>query len=302
MKNIIVCFLAALSFAAVANPSYIEYTVPAPAGGAPDIIARAIAEDLQKSVGIPVTVINKFAGGQYPATREFNDTKPSSKIMSITGTILSHTVIPANDSFNPIEDLDIVGPIAVGQAGLIVNKSSKHKNFKEFIEYARVNEVNCGSVRPLLENGLRYINDTYKTKLVLVPFKSTNDTRAAMLAKTVDCTVDIYAAYRPLIQSDTVEMLAVFHKDKVNTDIPVMPGNHPQIDSTINIALHKDMDPALKEKILAAIAGLPKSQEFVNKMHSLGYSVPGIEKNYKATLRKQFKLLQPIRDKAVAAQ
>lgn len=299
MKKLFTGVCIALAFCtALANPGHIEYIVPAPPGGAPDLVSRAIAKELNQALNIPFPVLNKPGAGSMLATREFVNEKNGNRVLSISGTVLLHTQLPKDDPLNIVEDIDFVGPIAVTPLGLIT--SSKFKNYDEFISHARKNEVVCGTVRPIIENSILYFAETFDLKIRMIPHRGTIDVKAAIAGGHVDCTIDTYGPYRELEQAGRANFLAYFHRNPEKPEIRVIPGNHPKLESAVSIAIHRNMDPALRQRIVNAVSNLKNNAEFVQHMNNLGFGVPGVDPNYKQTIRRENRILAPVRERAAA--
>lgn len=297
MKKLVASVFALLTFGAVAStPNHIEYIVPVPAGGAPDLVSRAIARELNQALNIPFPVLNKPGAGSMLATREFVNEKSGNRVLSISGTVLLHTQLAKDDPLNLVEDIDFIGPIAVTPLGLIT--SARFKTYDEFIAHARRNEVLCGTVRPIIENSTLYFAETFGLKIRMVPHRGTIDIKTAIAGGHVDCVIDTYGPYRELEQIGRVNLLAYFHRNPEKPEVRVMPGNHPKLESALSIAVHRNMDPVMRQRIVDVVTGLKNNREFVQTMNNLGFSVPGIDTNYKQTIRRENKILAPIRERA----
>ena len=171
-------FVALAVCTAQATPPHIEYIVPVTPGGAPDLVSRAVAKELNQALNIPFPVLNKPGAGSMLATREFVNEKNGNRVLSISGTVLLHTQLPKDDPLNLVEDIDFIGPIAVTPLGLIT--SSKFKTYDEFVAHARKNEVVCGTVRPIIENSTLYFAEKFDLKIRMIPHRGTIDIKAAL--------------------------------------------------------------------------------------------------------------------------
>lgn len=288
---------ALLTFVANAGPTppHVEYIVPVPPAGSPDLVARNIAKELQQNLNIPFPVFNKPGAGSMLATRAFVNDTDGNRVLSISSTVLLHTKLPKDDPLNIIEDIDFVGPVVSSPLGLIT--SPKFKTYKEFAAYAKKNEVVCGVVKPIIEQSVMYLAESQKLNLRLIPHRGTIDVKQALLSGTVDCTIDAYGPYKELEKDGRVSLLAYFHKNPQKPEVYVIPGNHPRLESAISIAIHTNMSPSLRKQIVDVVSGLKNNEEFVSNMNNLGYVVTGIDQNYKQFIRKESKILAPIREK-----
>ena len=95
---------ATLTSAGIANPwpslaqstwpsKSIRFVVPFVPGGTSDIVARAVANELTKQLGVPVLIDNKAGGGGVPAMQEVARATPDGHTV-ILGHVGSLAVNP----------------------------------------------------------------------------------------------------------------------------------------------------------------------------------------------------------------
>ncbi|XAH22403.1 tripartite tricarboxylate transporter substrate binding protein [Xylophilus sp. GW821-FHT01B05] len=136
--------LAALcGFASLASAAYpdkpITLIVPWAAGGSTDILARALAEQLTKSMGQPVIVDNRAGASGNIGSNFVAKAKPDGYVLLI-GSMSTHAMNPAlipNMPFRGVEDFTPIAQMANVVNTLVVNPSVPAKNVKELIAYAR---------------------------------------------------------------------------------------------------------------------------------------------------------------------
>ena len=141
-------FLTPLLFALGAQAAPAAYPdkpimliVPWAAGGSTDILARAIAEQLTKSMGQPVIVDNRVGASGNIGSNFVAKAKPDGYTLLI-GSMSTHAMNPTlmpNMPFKGADDFTPIALVANVINTMVVNPSVPAKNLKEFIAYAKAN-------------------------------------------------------------------------------------------------------------------------------------------------------------------
>jgi tripartite-type tricarboxylate transporter receptor subunit TctC len=146
-----VAALPALSRAARAQ-SYptrpVRMMVGYPAGYAPDIVARLVAQSLSERIGQQVVVENRPGAGSNIATELVVRASPDGyMLLLLTSTNAVNASLYVNLTFNVIRDLAPVARIGATPFVLVVNPAFPAKTIPELIAYAKANpgKVNVAS-------------------------------------------------------------------------------------------------------------------------------------------------------------
>ena len=119
----------------------ITLIVPWAAGGSTDILARALAEQLTKSLGQPVIVDNRAGASGNIGSNFVAKAKPDGYTLLI-GSMSTHAMNPAlmpSMLFRGVDDFTPIAQMANVINTLVVNPSVPAKNVKELIAYAKAN-------------------------------------------------------------------------------------------------------------------------------------------------------------------
>ena len=147
MKRTIRNTLAALALAAATQattqtfPSKpIKLICPFPAAGAVDIASRAIAQELSKNLGQPVTVDNRPGAGGNIGGAEAARSAPDgyTLFMTTSGINAINPALYAKMPFDPIKDMAPVVALVSLSNVLVVNPSVKANSVAELIALAGV--------------------------------------------------------------------------------------------------------------------------------------------------------------------
>jgi tripartite-type tricarboxylate transporter receptor subunit TctC len=119
----------------------ITLIVPWAAGGSTDILARAIAEQLTKSMGQPVVVDNRVGASGNIGSNFVAKAKPDGYTLLI-GSMSTHAMNPTlmpGMPFNGTDDFTPIALVANVINTMVINPSVPAKNLREFIAYAKAN-------------------------------------------------------------------------------------------------------------------------------------------------------------------
>ena len=132
--------------AAGALPARAEYPdrlvrvlVPIPPGGAPDLVARLVAQSMSETFGQPVVVENRpGANGNLAADAVAKAPPDGYTLLSGADSgIVINPHVYAKLGFDPLKDLMPVASVATNQFILAVNPKVPVHSLTEFVDYAR---------------------------------------------------------------------------------------------------------------------------------------------------------------------
>jgi tripartite-type tricarboxylate transporter receptor subunit TctC len=133
--------LVATAAAAAYPDKPITLVVPWAPGGSTDILARAIAEQLTKSMGQPVIVENRAGASGNIGSNLVAKAKPDGYTLLI-GSMSTHAMNPAlipNMPFKGADDFTPIALVANVVNTMVINPAVPAKNLQEFIAYAKAN-------------------------------------------------------------------------------------------------------------------------------------------------------------------
>ncbi|KQM75428.1 tripartite tricarboxylate transporter substrate binding protein [Xylophilus sp. Leaf220] len=136
---------AVLGAATLAHAAYpdkpITLVVPWAPGGSTDILARALAEQLAKTMGQPVVVDNRAGASGNIGSNFVAKAKPDGYVL-LVGSMSTHAMNPAlmpAMPFKGVEDFTPIAQMANVINTMVVSASVPATNVKEFIAYAKAN-------------------------------------------------------------------------------------------------------------------------------------------------------------------
>ncbi|UUZ67814.1 tripartite tricarboxylate transporter substrate binding protein [Polaromonas sp. P2-4] len=104
----------------------VTFTVPYPAGGGTDVVARSLAEQMARQLGRPVVVDNKPGAGGILGTHAVVKAAANGHtvLIGLTQSVLTNQFLYSKLPYDPRKDLAFVSQIAIGPLLLLVPANS----------------------------------------------------------------------------------------------------------------------------------------------------------------------------------
>lgn len=156
----------------------LRLIVPFAPGGSSEIVARAVAGEMAKTIGQNVFVDNKpGAAGNIAMQEAVNSTDEHTMILGHIGTLAVNPYIFSKLPYDPIKDFAPITLVSKVPSLYVVHPDLPVKNLREFIAYTKSNpgKINYGSAGNgsaghLAFEYLKMVSGTY---IVHVPYRGT---------------------------------------------------------------------------------------------------------------------------------
>jgi tripartite-type tricarboxylate transporter receptor subunit TctC len=257
----------------------IHLLVPYPAGGPNDVIARLIADKLDRSLGQQVVVENRPGGSGNTAVIATARAAPDGYTLVLHA--MAYAVNPSLflDAGYTLDQLVPVSIVTEGPLVLVVHPSLGVKSVQELIALAKAEpgKINYGSggVGSSPHLAAELFKQTAKIDLQHIPYKGTNDLIADLLTGRVPVVF-----LSPLIARQHVaagELIALgITSDKRSPGWPGTPtiaeAGAPgyAMEAWYAVFAPKGTPKDIVDKLSAAIADAVKSNDVSDKLASLG--------------------------------
>jgi tripartite-type tricarboxylate transporter receptor subunit TctC len=268
---ILLAFLATIGLAQAQATKPVKSNTPWPKqairivvtftpGGAPDILARVLAERWQQSLGIPVLVENRPGYGGNIGADIVAKSEPDGYTLLI-GTVGIHAINGAlydKMSFHPIHDFTPISFLASTPNVLVVNKKLGVSNSSELIELARANpnELTFGSsgVGTSLHMSGELFKEMTGVQIRHIPYKGRAQSLPDLLSGRISMLFDNLSSSLPLIKAGEVQALAVttLKRSPAAPEIPTMAEQGlPGFEATswFSLMAPANLPPALQERL-----------------------------------------------------
>ena len=289
LKNFLFAFLFCAALAAHAQAASsahsgwpkqpIRIIVTFTPGGAPDILARVLAESWQQSLGVPVLVENKPGYGGNIGADLVAKSEPDGYTLLI-GTVGIHAINGAlyeKMSFDPVKDFTPISFLASTPNVLIVNKKLGVSNLHELIELAKAkpDQLTFGSsgVGTSLHMSGELFKQMAGVQIRHIPYKGRAQSLPDLLSGRISMLFDNLSSSLTLIKAGEVQALGVttLKRSQAAPEIPTLaeqgltgfealswfslmaPANlPPQIQKRLNHMVRQTLsNPEVKSRLLA---------------------------------------------------
>lgn len=280
---------AALAPAAASAQAYpsraLKIIVPAPPGGAIDLIARIVGEKLQASMGQPVIIDNKPGASNNLGTDALAKSAPDGYTIGIVGG--SHNINKflfkslgwdPETSFEPIVYTHEV-PLVFA-----IYPKIPAKTLPEFIAWmkahpdqAKVATSGRGSAQEMAAEMFRV---TSGVEMLLVPYKGSSAAQPDLIGGRTALYIDTVSAIQSQVKAGTVRAIAVSTR-KRSAALPGVPTAEEQglkgYDANTNggFLAPAGMPKAIVAKLNAEINAALKLADVRSKLEAAGIEIQG---------------------------
>lgn len=218
----------ALSHAQAAFPSRpLRIVVPNGAGGAADLTARVIGQQISGPLGQSVIIENRPSAGGVVAGETVARAEPDGTTILLvsSGTAVSAALFKSLP-FDTLKDFAPVSMLATFDLALVTKAGGRFRTLADFVAEARAHPGKLNLATPQIGTTQQLAAELFKTTagidVQVVPFNGTPPAITALLGGQVDAALDILGPLMPQIGSHALHPLAVLG-DKRAPQLPDVP-------------------------------------------------------------------------------
>jgi tripartite-type tricarboxylate transporter receptor subunit TctC len=283
-------FAAALAPSVVAAQSWptrpVTVIVPFPAGGATDLLARALGQELGEKLGQQFVIDNRTgATGNIGAAAAAKANPDGYTILfSTPGPIALNQLMSRDLQFDPQRAFAPIVLIAKSPQIYIANPAIPSKNLTELLAYAKANPGKVTAGIP--GNGttahisLELLLNTSGAKMTLVPYRGGIPMGIDVMGGQIDIGADLISSVVPQVAGGKLRALAVTSSRR-SEQLPNVPtvaeSGFPGFEATawFVLAVPAGTPPDIVQKVNAIVNGYLQSEKGKQQLVTLGVQTAG---------------------------
>ncbi|MGE4110638.1 MAG: Bug family tripartite tricarboxylate transporter substrate binding protein [Burkholderiales bacterium] len=260
----------------------IRMVVPLSPGGAADLLARLVSNDLTDRLGKPVVVENRVGGGGHIGSDFVAKSPPDGYTLLTAGIPQAIGMsLYKNLPYDMGKDLIAVIQGATFPSIIVVHPSLPVKNIKELIALAKARPgalnfgANTGSPNHL---AIELLNVAHKVKMVHIPYKGAGPVVTDVIAGHIELASLGFPPALPMVKAGRMRAIAVTgtRRSTQLPDVPTVaesgvPGY--SVNSWYGVFAPAGTPAAIVNKLNAAIAAGLKSPAVTQRLVGLGADV-----------------------------
>jgi tripartite-type tricarboxylate transporter receptor subunit TctC len=281
LRRTLIASLFALPLAAHAAwpEKPVRIVVTFAAGGASDIVARAISEPLAKALGQTVIVDNKPGAGGTIGGLEVVRAAPDGYTLMLsnsTPTSIGPFTVPTKP-YDPVKQFTHVSMLGVAPVLLMANPKTGPATLKDLPKAAAAPGYNFGSGGP---GSIGHIvgemaKDAMKIQMVHIPYKGGAPMTTDLIAGQIPVGIDVITAFVPMVKSGQIRALAVTTRARspLLPDVPTVTElGYPQLvaENYFGVSGPAGLPKEVTDKLSAAIAAIVSDPAIVKRFEELG--------------------------------
>ena len=281
----------------------IRIVVTFAAGGASDIVARAISEPLAKALGQTVIVDNKPGAGGTIGGLEVVRAAPDGYTLMLsnsTPTSIGPFTVPTKP-YDPVKQFTHVAMLGVAPVLFMANPKSGPASLKDLPKAAAAPGYNFGSGGP---GSIGHIvgemaKDAMKIQMTHVPYRGGAPMTTDLIAGQIPLGIDVITAFVPMVKSGQIKGLAVTTKTRspLLPDVPTTTElGYPQLvaENYFGVSGPAGLPKEVTDKLGAAIAAIVADPAIVKRFEELGITAVKMgSADFSAFVAKQVADWQP---------
>lgn len=263
----------------------IRMIVPFPAGGATDILARALSQKLGEKIGQTVVVENRpGAGGTIGA--DAASKSPADGYTLLLATSSTHSIGPAVSPripYNAETDFTPIAYVASSPNVVLVPNTSPAKTMSEFIDHARKNPGRLnyassgnGTIIHLMSEYFKAQSGTF---ILHIPYRGTALAMPDLISGKIDVLFDSFVTGMPHVKDGKLRVLAVtsLKRTALAPDLPAVAETLPGFESVTWFGVYgpKGMPPDLAGKVNQAVNAALADTDVKDRFARLGAEPAG---------------------------
>ncbi len=257
----------------------VRTLVPFAPGGAADVLARIVAQQVTKTTGQQMLIENRPGGGTVPATEAVARATPDgATLLLLANSFVINPSLRATLPYQPLTSFEPVCHLAYAPTVFAVQRSSPFKTLDELLAAAKAPSatITMAGVGPAtsVHISIEMLKRAAKANYVYVAFPGGTPAVTNLLGGHVTSALANYSEVQANLGTD-LRPLAI-GADKRLTAHPEVPtlaeAGFPDIDATtwFGMAAPAGTPQAVVDRIIGAVQGALEAREVRDKLEGVG--------------------------------
>lgn len=253
-------------------------------GGAADVVARHLAEEMGKQLGQRVVIDNKSGAGGNIATQAVVNAPADGYTLLFAAINLATNPELLGVKYDPSKDLAMVSQITSVPVIMLTPGSGPLTSPADVIAASQRNagglKVGSGGSGTSSHLAMELFSRSQKVPFVHIPYRGGAPANQALMSGEIDLMFDLMSGgLKSLVDAGRVRAIAVMQERRIPTlpnvksaeELGLPASTH--IRSWQGIAVRGGTSAATINRLHAAVVAAARSQEFAAKVEQLGYTV-----------------------------
>jgi tripartite-type tricarboxylate transporter receptor subunit TctC len=251
-------------------------------GGATDIVARMLAQELTPLMGQSVIVENRAGGGTLVGTDSIKRANPDGySLLFGTNAFVITPLLHNTPTYNPVKDFSPVSQTTIQPLGLLVTPGLNIKTVEQLIDYAKKSPGKLNFASSGNGSAQHLAGESFRVAagidLVHVPYKGAGPALIDLLAGRVDMMFTSLVGNSEHIKEGRLVLVATsgIKRGSATPDVPTVAQTLPGFEAYTwqGVIAPAGTPVAVVEKLNAAIKQVGAMPKFYEKLAAQGMEV-----------------------------
>jgi tripartite-type tricarboxylate transporter receptor subunit TctC len=258
----------------------IKIIVPFAPGGAVDIVARLLQDDIGKSLGTTVIVENRAGGAGVPASEALVRSPPDGYTIGLfSSNYVSNAIMQPKLSYDTLKDITPITMVIINTVLILVPQDSSIHTLADLVAQAKAKPGALSYATPGFGTAMHFAGELLKSRakinIVHVPYRGAGPALNDLLGHQVPIAIMGIGPTMPFISAGTVRPIAIT-TEKRSKNLPNVPtvaeAGYPgyRFGEWFAMIAPKGLPPQIAKKIHDAVVKAVYSKEVIAKLDKLG--------------------------------
>lgn len=262
----------------------VKIVVPFPAGGATDVITRALGQKLSAELGQPFVIENRPGAASAIGAEQVARSAPDgyTLLMATSSSLVNNRFLYKKLSYDP-DGFELISLVCVTPLVLVANTSLPADNLTGIIQYAKANpgklsyaSYGTGTISHLATALLALRSGV---DMAHVPYKGASEALPALMGGHVALYTDTIVSSVALIKNGKVKPIGVTtaRRTSILPDVPTIAEQGlPGFDMVpwYGLVAPKGSPKEVTDRLRAAMSKVMQTPEFIGELAQVGAELP----------------------------